>query len=175
MKKNGFTLLEILVVISIIIILTGIVLLNYRTTGQQLAIQRAAFKLAADIRRTQEMAMSAKELPGTGIPIGGYGVYLQNANDISYLIYADTNPASGNEQYDAGGDTVVETINLEQGVKISSVSPSSLSVNFKPPDPAIMLGGSAGNNEVIITLALIADTSKTKTIKVNKAGRIDIY
>jgi len=177
MKKNGFTLFEVLVAISIIIIFTGIVLLNYRATGNQLALQRAVFKLAADIRRVQEMAISSKEISGVGVPSGGYGIYFRNANDTFYLIYADTNPPlSGNEQYDGGDTTVENNIELEKGVEISTLSPAnSLSINFKPPDPAVKIKTGMGeSDETIITLRLITDTSKTKTIKVNKAGRIEI-
>jgi len=50
-----------------------------------------------------------------------------------------------------------------------------LSINFKPPDPAVKIKTGMGeSDETIITLRLITDTSKTKTIKVNKAGRIEI-
>jgi hypothetical protein len=114
------------------------------------------------------MAISSKELSGGGIPAGGYGVYFGSAGDTSYLIYAD----SGDEEYDSV--EVVETINLEQGTNISSLSQNNLSINFKPPDPTIKLSGSPPPDEVTIILTLITDTSKTKTIKVNKAGRIEI-
>jgi len=180
--NKGITLIEILVAISIIIILTGVVLINYRTGERQLILQRAANKLASDIRRAQEMAISAKEFGGA-VPSGGYGVYFDTSNPHSYLIYADTQPPEGNEFY-TSADSTVETPELEKGVFIKDINttPKKIGINFKPPDPIIAIrfpdGGGNGQEitdpDGIITLALEADPSKTKTIKVNKAGRIEI-
>jgi len=178
MKNKGFTLIELLVVISIIVILTGIVFAGYRTGQQQLALQRAANKLAQDIRRTGGMALAAEKIPGGEIPPGGYGIYFGAVNDTYYKLYGDTSPDPPNEKYNSG-DQEIETINMEQGIKISQlisqlIPTSSLSINFKPPDPAIMLAGDSGIGEVTITICLISDTSKTKTVTVNKAGLIEI-
>lgn len=172
MNNKAFTLIEILAVISIIILLSGIVLVNYRVGERQFTLQRAAGKLASDIRRAQEMAMSAEELPGGGVPGGGYGVYFEKNTD-NYKLYADVSPPDF--RYDAG-DQVIETIYLEKGVEISLVFPAKTSINFTPPDPTVNLKDSAGldSDNVEITIALIADPSKTRTILVNKVGRIDI-
>jgi prepilin-type N-terminal cleavage/methylation domain-containing protein len=170
--KNGFTLIELLTVLAIIFILTSISFPFYRTAQKQYILESAAQKLAQDIRRAQEMAISARvcEPCGNKVP-PGYGIYLQQGN-TSYFIYADTNPAHGNEIYD-GGDVKIETISFEGKVFIKNVNPSSLSINFKPPDPKIRIGNSSQSlNETSITISLLNDTSKTKTIRVNKAGLI---
>ena len=178
--NKGFTIIELLVVISVIIILTAIVLISYRSGQQQFALQRSANKLAQDIRRTQEMAMSARECthptacPAGGVPLGGYGIYMEKeASQIrNYKIYAD---GDNNEKYDSGEE--IETIYLEDGVEFQSVQPANkMSVNFKPPDPTIELRDQTGADKtnVTIIIALTADSSKTKTILVNRAGRIEI-
>lgn len=165
--NKAFTLVESLVTIFIIAILSLIVIPNYNSIRQQLALQRSAFKLSQDIRAVQEMAMSAKELGGE-IPAGGYGIYLRQG-DSDYLLYADTSPANGNEIY-SGGDDIIEIINLEKGVKIEDVSPASMSINFKPPDTSVSISG--GEEEAVITISLESDPSRTRIIKVNKAGLI---
>ena len=77
-KESGFTLTELLVVASIIILFSAIVLANYQTGNKQFALQRSAHKLAQDIRRAQEMAMSAKECEPCGNVVPpGYGIYTQ--------------------------------------------------------------------------------------------------
>ena len=168
-KESGLTLTEILVTIAIIIILSGLIIANSGAGKSQLALSRSANKLAQDIRRAQEMAMSAEKCPtGTGcagqIP-PGYGIYLIN-NSENYLLYADTGlvPAG----YD-GGDAGIETIPLEKGIKIKN---GTVSINFKPPDPKINITG--GVNEVFIVIVLKADSTKTRTIRVNKAGLISV-
>jgi prepilin-type N-terminal cleavage/methylation domain-containing protein len=170
--KNGFTLIELLTVLAIIFTLTSISFPFYRTAQKQYILESAAQKLVQDIRRAQEMAISARVCGPCGNKVPpGYGIYLQQGN-TSYFIYADTNPAQGNEIYD-GGDVIVETISFEGKVFIKNVNPSSLSINFKPPDPKIRIGNSSQSlNEASITISLLNDTSKAKTIRVNKAGLI---
>lgn len=172
LKWKGFTLVELLVVTSIIILLSAIILPNYRGIERQFALQRSAHKLAQDIRRAGEMAMSTKEFQGK-VP-AGYGIYLKQG-ERDYLLYADTNPPKGNEKYD-GGDGKIETINLEKGVYIKNISPSSLSINFKPPIPTVKIKTGAGQDSAsaVITLSLESDSTKTKIIKVNSAGLIDV-
>lgn len=178
---KGFTLIEILVVISIIALLSVLTLSQYKTGQRSLALQRSAHKLAQDIRRAQEMAMSARELPGGGLPSGGYGVCFDKVAgpaDYDIFIYADT--TTPEERYDPG-DQVIENIVLEKEVKvkevkIDSLSPNRLSVNFKPPDPKVKLRGGVGDpvayDETRIIICLKTDENKTRTIRVNKAGLI---
>jgi len=171
---GGFTLIELLVVFSIIIIFSALILLNFQAGEQQFSLERSSHRLAQDIRRAEEMAMSLKEFQGR-IPSGGYGIYFSKyvrAEEINYdiYLYADTN---GNEKYNRGEE--IETLSLEREVKIKEVradgvSADQTSINFKPPDPVIAI--SPGGNLTIITLSLKADSAKTKNVIVNKAGLI---
>ncbi len=176
-SKKSFTIIELIVVISIIIIISGIVLVNYGAGQKQLNLQRSTSKLAQDIRRVQEMTMSAKECthptvcPAGGVPPGGYGIYFNKDVKDSYIIYADI--SSPNEQRNPGGEEDIETISLGKEVEIDSVTPPKASINFKPPDPIVRLKNEAGINQSNVTIILRAD-SNTKTIQVNKVGRIDI-
>ncbi len=165
--NKGFTLIEAVVVISIILILSGMVLLNQRASQAQFALQRSAHKLAQDIRRAKDLAMSTEEFHGV-IP-KGYGIYIKLAtSDSSYKIYADLN---GDEKWDAS-DGIVETCDLEKKIFIKSVSPSPLSINFKPPDPEVKI--SQDVTSAIIELAIGSDPDNIKTITVNKLGLITI-
>ena len=198
MKNKGFTLVEVLVTISIIVIMTGIVFISYRTGQQQLTLQRTASKLSQDIRRVAAMATEAQvcisppgpsscpSSPG-GVPAGGYGLYVSRRVEFRdrYFIYADDDTLPKPHCYNVPGDPVetMETIYLEKGVYIKNLSSSyeNLSINFLPPDPMIELknqsGGICGDiseNIAAITIALESDDSKTKTITVNKAGLVEI-
>ncbi len=170
--KKGFTLIELLTVLAIIFTLTSISFPFYRTVQKQYILESAAQKFVQDIRRVQEMAISARICgPCQNRVPPGYGIYLQQGGS-SYLIYADTNPPQGNERYD-GGDRIIEEIYFGGEIFISSVNPSSLSINFKPPDPKVRIGNESQNlTEVSIVISFLNDTSKTKTIRVNKAGLV---
>lgn len=179
-SQNGMTLIELLVITSLVVILSGTLLFNYRSAQDQFALQRSASKLAQDIRRVKAMAMSAQEFPpGTGdVPETGYGVVFDtNWDNKKYRLYADT---VGNEFFQPA-DLVVETITLEEGVYIKEMYIGSkdykkVSINFKPPDPEVKIKHSVGadEQEAKITLALKADPNETKTIRVNKLGLVTI-
>lgn len=167
--KAGFTIIELLVVIGIITILSGIMLLNYQTGKEQFALQRSAFKLAQDIRRVQAMAMSAREFE-SNVP-SGYGIRF--ALGVSnYILFADDND---NQDYDPGADRVMENIALEKGIEINDLSGPPLRITFTPPDPTVTIKpGAPGWISLCIIGADCLDPSKTKTITINQAGLIGI-
>jgi Tfp pilus assembly protein FimT len=171
LKNNaGFSLVELVAVAAIIVLMLGIIFTNWRSGSKDLLLSRAAHKLAQDIRRAGEMAMSAKEFQGQ-VPQGGYGIYLTTANSGSYILYADSN---GNEKYDAS-DGKVETIYFENDVFIKVISQDNLSINFKPPIPKIEIKGTSSElTEAEITLSLQSNPNKTKKVIVNTAGLIEV-
>ncbi len=168
---KAFTLVESLVTILIIVVLSLIILPNYYSAKQQLALQRSAFKLAQDIRTVREMAMSAEEFEGE-IPGGGYGISLSPGT--SYTIFVDLD---SDGIYDNPSEKVGEDIFLENGIEINSISPASLiSIFFFPPDLEVFFmnpgGSSISTNSITINIAILNDLSKNINLIVNKAGLI---
>ena len=187
----GFTLTELLVTTSIIFIMSAAVVINYESGKGQLSIQRSTNKLAQDIRRAQEMAMSAKECPvGTGcqgnIPYG-YGIFAVE-NETQYILYADTQPSPGGDEYYTLGppeDDMVETIDLENGVVIcdiqktgGGVGPDQVSINFRPPDPKVKIQYSVGQVEnfwvEIILGTDCVNPANNKKVTVNAVGLVEV-
>lgn len=182
MKKNAFTFTELMVIIAVITVFTAISFPYYKNIRQSLSLERTAVKFAQDIRRAQEMSMSAYEFGGD-VPDGGYGIYFNIAAPDSdhYIIFADLN---GNKDYDE--DELVENIYLEEGIELENCGlfqgdcEEFLAV-YLPPDPigffkAKPVGGGWGfipgfGSFVEIS---IADNGKNKTINLNKAGLVDI-
>lgn len=167
--KKGFTLAELLVVTFIIIFLSALIFPNYRAGEENFALQRSAQKLAQDIRKTQQMAMSAEKFKG-GLDLvsfkGVYGIKFQT-DSSNYTLFADLNNDQSCEP-----EEEIENLSLEKKVKISSLSPSSplnntLIITFTPPDPQTNINPTSSLASIILT-----NNGQTKTIKVNKAGLI---
>lgn len=175
--EKGFTLVEVLITIFIIALLSGIIFANYPQGNRQFLLQRTATKLAQDIRRVQQMAMSAATCSsicplslcggacGATVPPGGYGIYFNSLSTGSYLLYADNN---NDKKYTSGSDTNLETINFENGINIINLT-SDLSINFQPPDPIVDIVGSINPQEADISLGL---GTIIRTVKCNKGGLI---
>ena len=175
MMTRGFTLIESLVVVFIILVLTLITLPSYRSGEKILSLEQAAARLEQDLRRAQALALSAKEFHGV-IPRGGYGLYFSLTS--SYILFADCSTPP-NYQYDAGGagcngfPEKVEQVFLPNVVSVASLSPSSpLTIVYTSPTPLVTFSG-AGNNASII-LQLTDNAAKNKTIRANKAGLVEI-
>lgn len=171
--KNGFSLIELLVVISIIGIFTAITLANYRGGEAQFALERSAHKLAQDLRRAQEMTMSTREtnIGGVFVIPKGYGIYFDRSQPSQYILFANLNE---NRSYD-GGNERLEILTPERGVRISNLSSgNTLNILFAPPDPTTWINGVPSGPGAVITLSLESNPAKIKRIVVNNAGLIAV-
>jgi prepilin-type N-terminal cleavage/methylation domain-containing protein len=180
--EKSFTLVELLIVIGIITILSSISFPFYRNAQKQYILESEAQKLAQEIKKVEEMGMSAKEITNPNnpsekfVPSGGYGIYFRLVPQ-RIIIFADcddshtytlappvcgTSPPRFFER--------IEDLNLDSRVRLANLSPSSpLDIVFKPPDPTVFING---GDLATITIALESDPSKTKKIIINKAGLI---
>lgn len=188
-KDKSFTLVELMLVMTIIMVITALVLLNYRAGGQHLALSRSANKLAQDIRRAQEMAVSAAVCESCGgIVPHRYGIYSDSSadNPTSYLMFADIN---NDGSWLPADDIEVKRLYYEPGVFLSSITDSACStwppgpgiwrphITFSPPDPATELKVGwvptlFSCTEIILTLQVGDSSGPTKKVKVNSAGLI---
>ncbi len=167
MKQKAFTIIELLIVIGLISILTLTLVPFYHSGQNQFALSRSAHKLAQDIRRVQEMSMSAKELDGT-TPTG-LGIHFKNSWPDSYVLFANLNRNTHRD----GADQDLETIELESRIIISDLEPSSnFSILFVPPAPVTWISNSSSDTVAVITLSIEGGSGQTKTITVNNAGLI---
>lgn len=157
-NSRAFTLIELLVVIFIIALFSSLVLFNKNKSQANLALERTAFQISQDIRRTEEMAIAAQFFNGS-YPAGGYGIRFAE-NENQYLIFADINQDG---IYSEG--ELVESIVLENFVRVTELVPDSPAIAiFKAPDPDVILSGSG--NSISIKISTTAGDSE-KTISVN--------
>lgn len=181
-KKNvfGFTIIELLTIITIISILTSIMFLNWKSVGEDLKLQQAANKLTQDIRKVSEMALSAKVIDEKNpaknfVPAGGYGIHLRIHPSKEIFIFADCNDdkrfTPGNQCGSPGSKFEEKLSSLELAREIEIVNSDELDIVFKPPNPMVYIN-EASSGEETITIRLKSNPNKQKNIKINSAGLV---
>ncbi len=97
---RGFTLVEMIVVLAIIIIITTIALLGQSSFNRSMVLTDTAYTIAFSVREAQALGISSRAFAGT--QDAGYGVHFANQSPSSYKLFADTYPAApGDTQYTA--------------------------------------------------------------------------
>lgn len=188
-KKSGagFTFVESMIVIAMIGILSIIVIPSYQSAKNQLALERSAVKLAQDLRKVQEMAMSAQECEPCGgiVPEGGYGIYIRKTPSVpaqtTYRLFADMDD---NQRYNHVQDVIIEEVSLESKIIIYDLSRNIVTIAFKAPDPKVFFSGKSNdpdswnpfsNPEITIAIEDNPENpANQKVIKVNAVGLIYI-
>ena len=83
-NPKGFTLLELMVVIAIIIIISTISIPFYQNTSKNLNLSSVARSLASDLRYAQQLSVSTQDQYGIvfNLPQNSYNVINQTENQI---------------------------------------------------------------------------------------------
>ena len=172
MNNKGFTLVEVLVVISIMVIVTGAVVINSGRSKDNVNLYSAKNSIGMNINKAKEIALS-----GVGATIGtnyGVGAWFPDSAGKYYYIYRNNELLSQNKGYDSG-DLILEKVILPQGIRYSTASEKG--VLFTPPKPSVSIcTGATTCNSSILTLEVYAeaDATKKEIITVNKAGLVEI-
>ncbi|MBU2104034.1 type II secretion system GspH family protein [Patescibacteria group bacterium] len=88
--SRGFTLVEMLVVLAIIVIVTGIAINGQSSFNKTVILTDTAYTLAFSIREAQSLGLSSRYFGG--FQNAGYGVHFSSGSLTSYILFADTNP-----------------------------------------------------------------------------------
>ncbi len=123
----GFTLVEMLVVLAIIVVISAIVFSGQAAFNRTLALSNAAYDIALSARQAQAYGLSSQAFNAINNP--PYGLYFQSATPTSYIFFADTSPAvvtnskpnvrPGNGYYDVSTEAV-QTYTLNNGFSVSA-------------------------------------------------------
>jgi len=173
LAQKGFTLIEMIVSISIIALISGIFLTNYHSTNKRSELNVSAQELASNIRLAQDHSLGSVKF-NDNIPQGGWGVYFNKTvgNNARYIIFANND--DGAYTRDADGSEDFKTVNLPGNVVINSLTvdgaEDEVDLIFLPPDPTIYINGNSNKNlEIGLT-----DNNSTKTVLINFFGSVDV-
>lgn len=184
MNRRGFSLLELIVVIGIFIVMSGMLLANFRRSRFGDVTRIAALRFASDVQRMQSNALSGASEDGGA---AAYGVHVDTANSRRYILFGDRvrcgpdangkEVCASNGTYDAGANPAEELVNgvvpLANGVRIDRMTPDAdvIDVLFRPPRGTVAVTPDAV--EVRIVFAHDA-VSETRSVTINRiSGRVD--
>ncbi|MBU2262082.1 MAG: GspH/FimT family pseudopilin [Proteobacteria bacterium] len=147
-KGNGFTLLELMIVIAVMGIMTTIAIPSYQTFMAQRRLNGAARQVMSDLMAARMKAVSLNQK-----------VKVSFGSNHAYQIWND---ADGNGTVaDNEGDNIKKDIH-----------PDYYDVTFNPipgTNPVFQPRGTASNMTIIL-----ANSTGTKTITISTAGRVKI-
>lgn len=182
--QRGFTLIEMLVTISIILMVTSAVLLKQTSFTSITLLKSQALELSLDIRSAQQYGVSAlADRPDSTV---AYGVYFDAQEPGQYQLFLDANQ---NSLYDPGEELGVANI-LDDRFFLKEIciqgdcsSTRAASVAFQRPNFDAVIGNTNhsgadyrlhGRTKVDIVLAPKVDTNMTRAVTVYQTGQISM-
>lgn len=178
-KKNpgsGFTILEMLVVISIIGILTVTAIVNIEKNDDR-DVRTEKDRLASFLREVQNKALAGDRLgiPTSGVRVCGFGVHKINDSQIKvyYISTTDMNIACGslNNTYGSGYRSDFNdpaSFNLQQSVKLSGTFPD---IFFFSPNGTVYKDGSLLTETIGLSLTK-GSATLINAVSIDISGRI---
>lgn len=201
-KRNlnrGFTLVELLVTISIFVILTGVVLFNQSRFNSTILLKNLAYDTALTIRQAQTYGINIKEFntgeSGAQDQFVPYGVHFYKNANKSFILFADTefslddpnkilhpytgvvgtcNPSEGCvNRYSIKRGNYISDLCVEANGSCSSVN--TLDIIFRRPNPDAKIFGDGVDDKTGAVITLMgADNTSTTSVRVQANGLIEI-
>jgi len=174
-KGEGFTLIEMMVVIFIFTTILSMVLINFRKGERLSEFRITTDQVASTLRQAQTQALTGI---GTQDRMSqGYGVYFDLDTPGKYIIFKN---AVTDLSYNEGDDEIIETVFLPDEVYISGLNSENfdggpITILFEPPKPRYFLndGHVTFSNDAEIRLSRDGFSDKVGLITLNKlTGRI---
>lgn len=175
----GFTLLELIVTITIFVVLTSAILFRNSRFKNDLLITNLAYEMALSIREAQTYGINVKEFNATFN--SAYGVHFDVAKNKQFELFVDANsnnifsdpPDTIVSTYSLRGDNVISNLCVDAGSGTCSSSSNSLDITFKRPDPEAKIYAN-GNSYKRAQIKINSSDNTERIIEVNSTGQISV-
>jgi len=180
-NNRGFTIVELIITTSILIIVTTLIFANYPKFRENVSLKKTAQEIALSVRRAQTYGLSVREFKqGTGI-FPGYGVHFDITFPDSFVLFADVN---GNNVYD-GASEDVESLKIQTNERLSGLCAnektppsagcgfSKIDIIFFRPKPFVTIKAD-GSGFFDGEIKIISPRGQIKTIVILSSGQISV-
>lgn len=195
--NRGFTLVELLVTLSLFVILTTIVLFSQSKFNGSILLTNLAYDVALTVRQAQTYGVNVRETP-KGSFDKAYGIYFDTKKDNKKFILfvedsKDDGRYNGNTDCKSSADLCLNGYNIKRGNYIKDLQVTSpncnpdtecsveeLNITFRRPDPDARFKAKKNTGDYFenITEAKIiissADGSNSRNVLVKSTGQISI-
>lgn len=136
---GGFSLIELIVVISITTMVGSLMLANFKQGQKTQAVRASADAVVSSLREMQNKTLAGEKHP-SGQPARAFGWQVVTGNTGQFNTFSEENGPSNKQ--------ILETIKLEKNVQISNIvigstNATGLEVRFFPPFGAIAMTGAS--------------------------------
>jgi len=186
--KKGFSLIELAVSISIILVITAVVIPNYLTAIEKYELDAVAIDTLLKFRESQVFSISSREGDDTfEFP---YGIFFSTSvvGSDSFIFYRDRDKDGRYDPSEDCGVTAVEcieVITLKQGYTFNDICHSDdgsmylcgqnlLSFQFQRPSPHAAFDPTISPNQVAARVVIRNPRGDTRTIEVFLSGLMRI-
>jgi len=151
--KSGFTLVELLVTISIFIVITSVAVLSNNQFNSSILLTDLGYEVALSVRQSQVFGITVKaptscvSSSGSCVFTSGYGVHFDISAPSQYILFEDKGPTP-DHIYEGGAGELLETYNIGRGYTLKRLcvnghSASTLDISFVRPEPEawVSVGG----------------------------------
>lgn len=179
-RHHGFTVVELLVVMSILLTVSSIVLMRHNEFRANILLRSIAYEIALTIRQAQVYGLGIKEFQGIADPIAafeiGYGVHFDEATPTMFILFADLDD---DRRYVAANDTIVQLFTLPggnvvvdvcagAGVNVGCIGRTILDIVYERPEPDAYISASQGT----ATIRIRSPYGKERIVSATITGQI---
>ncbi|MBI4118182.1 MAG: type II secretion system protein [Parcubacteria group bacterium] len=183
---QGFTLVELIVTISIFVIISAITLFNYPSFSSRIALDNLAHEIALTVREAQVFGTSVREFGAGSGTFPGHGIYFATSDNTHFTLFADVD----SDGFYGGcvGDVCAEQVDeyaMQQGHTLSQlcvyaspgggcISVPALHITYVRPNPEAQIRDNGGSLYAYAAIAVSSSRGDTRTVEVWSNGQITV-
>lgn len=161
-NRKGFTLLEMMIVLSLVIVLTTVTAVYNKGIGRQIVVAQQHAKVLGFLVKARSAGFT---IPKTVDSVCGYGVHI-DPGTRTIILFKDICGSVQPNKYDDGEK--LEQVVLDPSVTVTS---DMNDIVFIPPFGKVVIDGLDTKFTGVITITSASD-DLTKRVKVNSYGQI---